>query len=444
MGSDGDVSVVARVLETPSEGAALVGRQPIVDRHMRVLGYEMLFRSPGATSALIDDGDRCTAEVVVNTFVDIGLDAVVGETQAFLNATRRFIVDGFALQLPPDRVVIEVLEDVTADAEVIAAIQTLKTQGFQIALDDFRPGGPTAPLLALADIVKLDLRDWDTNLTEQVQALSERGTTVVVERVETAAQFEACVAAGATGFQGYYVAHPAMVSAPRQKSLRVTTLRLLALLSDDSITTSQLDEAISCDVSLSYKLLKVINSAGFALATRVTSLHQAIMYLGRDRIRQWVRLVALAGFEQRESVIANTLTRAHMCQSLGVTLEPHRGQTFFTVGLFSTLDTLLGMTMGEAVAALPLSEDINDALVGHRGILGEVLAATEAYERCAWEELSCHGLAPADFRRAWLEAIQWARQTERELGRATKTQFRGQVKRRGTRGTVRPMLRRPA
>jgi EAL and modified HD-GYP domain-containing signal transduction protein len=395
----------------------LVGRQPIADHHLRVFGYELLFRSPGASSAQIADGDQCTAEVVLNTFVEIGLDALVGEKRAFVNATRSFLVGGFARQLPYDRVVVEVLENVPADSEVAAAVCALRDAGFLVALDDFRLGGPTGPLLDLASIVKLDLRDYtEAGLLDLLRALSGRGVQVVVERVETEDEFARCAAAGAAWFQGYYIGHPVVVSAPRHKTVRVTTLRLLGLLADESLRTNLLVEAIQCDIALCHKLLRVINSAALGLASRITSLHQAIVYLGRERIRKWVSLIALSGFGPSEAVLSSALTRARMCESLGTLLEPGRGPTYFTVGLFSTLDVLVGMSMSEVVGALPLSEEINEALVGRRGTLGQVLTATEAYERCAWDELCCLGLDANEYRQVWLEAVGWTRQTERELG----------------------------
>ncbi|MEM6366633.1 MAG: signal transduction protein, partial [Planctomycetota bacterium] len=136
---------------------AFIGRQPIFDQNMVVYGYELLFRSNERNAADFRDGDHATANVLLSAFADIGLDEVIGDKPAFVNLTRNLLLQRQFACLPPQRVVLEILEDIEPDDEVLAAITDLKHQGFKIALDDFVYRPELEPLLPLADIVKLEL-----------------------------------------------------------------------------------------------------------------------------------------------------------------------------------------------------------------------------------------------------------------------------------------------
>jgi EAL and modified HD-GYP domain-containing signal transduction protein len=403
-------------LETSTDSLAFVGRQPIVTSGLDVFGYELLFRMGGDNAAGVTDGEASTAQVVLSTFIDIGLDNVVGRKRGFVNVPRDFLAGNFARQLPAERVVLEILETVEPDSETLAAARDLSAAGYLLALDDFRPGSPGEGFLPYVRMVKLDFRDHTRDgLVREVARLKGRGLQLVVERVETPEEFDLCRRLGFDLFQGYHVARPAVVSGPRQRSQRASTLRLLSLLSSEATTIDEIEEALSLDVVLSHKLLRVVNSAAFSLKGRVESLRQAVLFLGRERIRTWVTLIVLAGLNPGGDAAFNALLRARMCEGLGQLLDPHRAHVFFTVGLLSTLDGLLGVPMDEVLASLPLSQEINDALLARGGVLGEVLAAAEAHETCDWERVRCRTLTDGDFKRAWLDALRWTRQVEHDL-----------------------------
>lgn len=319
---------------------AFVGRQPIFDRKQAVYGYELLFRMDPAAQAQIVDGTASTAQVVLNTFLELGLDTVVGPHRAFVNATRDFLVGGFATHLPPERIVIEVLEDIPPDADVQFALRELRHAGYMIALDDFVFREELRPLLPLADIVKIDISILtDAQLVEHVRLLEPYKLTLLAERVETREEFDRCVSLGFQYFQGFFLARPTVVKGQRRAGNQFSLLRLVALLEDPHVAIDQVEEAISLDPTLSYRLLKVINSAAFGLSREIESLRQALVLLGLKRIHNWVTLLVLAGLSKKPpELLATALTRAKMCELLASYLMPERAPSSFTVGLFSTLD----------------------------------------------------------------------------------------------------------
>src|SRR5215467_14156804 len=144
----------------------------IYTQQLDVFAYELLFRSGEMPHAGVTDGNQATAQVLVNTFLELGLDTLVGPKRAFVNLTRDFLLQDYALVFPADRVVLEVLEDVAVDADVLAALRHLSAQGYTIALDDFFYQEHLRPLVELADIIKIDvLASGRTTVAEHVQLL---------------------------------------------------------------------------------------------------------------------------------------------------------------------------------------------------------------------------------------------------------------------------------
>lgn len=398
-------------IELPStQLPAFVGRQPIFDRKQAVFGYELLFRMDPAAQTARVDGTTSTAQVVLNTFLELGLDTVVGPHRAFVNATRDFLVGGFATHLPSDRIVIEVLEDVPPDADVQFALRELRRAGYMVALDDFVFREELRPLLSLADLVKLDISLLDERgLADHVKLLKQHNLTMLAERVETREEFDRCLQLGFEYFQGFFLARPTIVKGQRRAGNQFSMLRLLVLLEDPQVAIDQVEEAISLDPTLSYRLLKVINSAAFGLSREVESLRQALVLLGLKRIHNWVTLLVMAGMSKKPpELLATSLTRAKMCELLATQLVADRAPSFFTVGLFSTLDAMLDLPMPEIVASVPLSEDVRSALVDGSGMMGQLLRNVIHYERCEWDQIACHAVSPAQFRAAYLSAIEWS------------------------------------
>lgn len=401
---------------------AVVGRQPIFDHRLSVHGYELLFRvDPAAQEAGVTAGAASTALVIVNTFVEIGFSQMVGTATAFVNVDRDFLLSEAIANLPRDRVVLEVLEHVPPDREVIARLGALSADGYRLALDDFIYRPELEPFLDLASIVKLDISQLTRpDLLAHVERLKGRGLQLVAERVETQAELETCRHDGFDFFQGYFLARPASVQRQRAPDgNRLASLQTLALLNAPGTSIDQLEVAISRDVTLGYRLLRVINSAAYGLTNRVESLRQAIVYLGRDTIRNWVSLLLLSGLNNKPIELLNTgLVRARMCERIADAVNSDQSHAYFTAGLFSILDAVLDTTMAQLVASLPLTPDISLALTDRRGPIGSALAACIAYERCDWDALACPGLSAGDLGNAYLDALAWARALTDNLGDA--------------------------
>jgi EAL and modified HD-GYP domain-containing signal transduction protein len=395
------------------DGLALVARQPIYDSGIAVIAYELLYReSAGALKAMIADPKRATLRVIANAALEIGLDRLANGLPVHINFPRELLVGDPMLPLQPEAVVIEVLEDVPADAEVLAGIRALRKRGHRIALDDYTARDSDRALLDVADIVKVALsRESPDQLAATVRELKARGLQLIAEEVETIEQFDRCLELGFDGFQGYFLQHPQTFQAQRVPSNKIGTLRLLTELTRDDVSVGDIEQILSQDMPMSYRVLRCINSSFYNLPRKVDSIRQAIVILGLDPLRQLCSLVALQGFDDRPpSLLITAMARARMCEQLGRLAGVDETGPYFITGLFSMLNVLTGVPINKLVEELPLAKPVETALVQESGDLGAALHCVRAYERGRWQEVSFHNLPHQVIRAAYVDAVFWAEQ----------------------------------
>ncbi|MCP1726883.1 EAL and modified HD-GYP domain-containing signal transduction protein [Natronospira proteinivora] len=389
--------------------SVFVARQPIFNRKLQLYAYELLFRSGIKVSADFSDGDAATSEVILNTFTVFGLDELVGKAPAFINLTRRFLVQQDPLPLPQDRTVIEILEDVVIDEELIRSVERRKREGYTIALDDFFYTPQSEPLLEMVDIVKLEVPTLlDGQAPSLIEHLKRFNLTLVAEKIENQSQLDHCRELGCDYFQGYFLSRPDISSGTRLSSERIAMMELLGRLHDPEADILDLESVISKDLALSYKLLRYINSAYYRRAFEIRSLRQAVMMLGMRELRRWASIVSLSqASEKPEELINQLLVRAKMCELIAEEIAPDYSDVAFIAGLFSGLDALLNCTMEEALEKLPLAAEIRQALLEREGPVGEFLGAVLAYENADSIGLNASLVTPDRLRERYLAALQW-------------------------------------
>ncbi|NOT31120.1 MAG: HDOD domain-containing protein [Planctomycetes bacterium] len=394
-----------------------VGRQPIYGRRLELYAYELLYRGADVDYADFSEGDRATSQVLLNTFTEFGLERIVGGHLAFINLTRGFIVGEYPLPVPRTQVVLEVLEDVPPDEQVIEGLKSLRQRGFKIALDDFDCETERLPLLALADIVKLDILGLEEQkVRERFELLKPLGLKLLAEKIETREQFELCRDMGFDYFQGYFLAKPNVVSGQSIPANNLNLLRLMAEFQSPDHDLERVAEIVSQDVALSYKLLRHINAAIYGMPRRIDSVKETVTYLGLSTVKNLACLFILSGVnEQPRELLVTAMMRAKMCELLGRASKAANPPSYFTMGLFSTLDALLNVPMDRIVKKLPLSEELQLGLLEGRGPMAEALRCTLAYERGDWDAVDCFGLSRSTIKNAFLEAVIWVEAVDKEI-----------------------------
>lgn len=392
-------------------GDFFVGRQPIFDRQLKVVGYELLYRSFKTNVAIIKDGDYATSEVVMNTFAEIGLQRMVGSQKAFINITRNFFLQGYPILFTPEKVVLEVLEDIATDPEILKSISTITQKGYRIALDDYPfPNGATE-LLPYTTIVKLDLQTTDRScLPQAVKFFRKLHIALLAEKVETHQDFYLCKDLGFDYFQGYFLCRPHIVEGHKVSPTRLVVLQLLSRIQDPDVNFNELEVLISQDVNVGYKLLRLVNSAFFGIPTEIKSIRQALAMLGLMQIRGWLSLLLMMSITDKPNELtAIAMIRARMCELLANSQGKAHAETYFLVGLFSVLDALMDMPMNAILESLSLTKDSQEALLYHKGPMGEVLNSVLAYERGDFEQVLMPGFKADDVRSAYIDALDWVR-----------------------------------
>jgi EAL and modified HD-GYP domain-containing signal transduction protein len=393
-----------------------IARQPILGRSLHVYGYELLFRDPDSRAPEEPLGDRATARVMVDALMDIGLDRVAGRALALVNVTSGLVMSDIPLLLPPARVALELLEGATAEPELLHALGRLRESGYRIFLDDFAYADAPRSLLRLADGVKVEVNERPREeLEREVELLRPFGVTLVAEKVETHRTYAVCEELGFDYFQGFFFAEPNPVPGASVAVSVLTKLRLALALQRPGAELEDLERIIAKDAALAYRLLRYLNSAYFSLPRTLRSVREALVVLGVEAVQRWATVVVFAGIEAKtDELLALALIRARMCELLAQAAgAPTHGA--FLVGLLSVLDGLTDLPLGQAVAELPLSDELVAALLAHEGPQGDILSRVLAYERGELERAVAPPLDPGPVGDAYVGAVAFASSTMFEL-----------------------------
>ncbi len=386
----------------------LMARQPIFDTALKVVAYELLYRTERSPEyAHIEiSGSTATSQVILNIYSSINDGNDSRQLPAFINLTEELLLSGVIPDLPRDRVVLEILEDVKATPGVIRAVQTLRRDGYRIALDDFIHSPEYAPLIKLAHIVKVDVLEMSVEeIQAQVDKLRPYGVTLLAEKIETHAMLEACIEMGFTLFQGYFLSKPKLVTGRKLEGNQIALMQLMRELQSPDTTPARLEDLIVKDPVLTYRLLRIVNSAQFNLVRQVTSIAQAIVLMGLTEVRKWATLIAMTtGSDKPEELSRQLLLRGRMCEQL--TLAHVNDGAGFMVGMLSGLDALLDIDKHTLMKQVPLDDAIKAAVSTGEGELGATLSAVLMYERGDWDQLP-EGLDVQLYDEAYRDSLSW-------------------------------------
>ena len=394
-----------------------LARQPIFDRLKSVIGYELLYRDGlESNSANIIDGNQATARVLLNTFVEIGLDTVTNRKLAFVNLTRDFVTGALDIPVKTPRLVLEILENIKADSETLNGIRNLKNQGFKIALDDFVPSEHNLAFVRHAKIVKLNINGVETGtIQSQVDLLRNHSVRLLAEKVETMEQYRFCHDLGFDYFQGYFFSRPSTMRSREIPPNQLAVLELIAKLQSSDCSMDDIELIVRRDLGMSYKLLRVINSSFYNLGRKIDSVKHALIMLGTRTLKSWMTVFSMSMLNNKPMELVHlALQRARMCELLSARYDC-RGDTAFTVGLFSLLDVMMDRPLGEVLAKMPFTPQILNALLERKGPLGEILTITENYEHARWGRLKGLPYAPDELRSIYFETLAWTNEVSRSL-----------------------------
>lgn len=395
-----------------------IARQPIYDKELQVIGYELLYRNSELNHAYFDDGDKASSDTIVNSFIHIGIDNLVGTSLAFVNMPTEFILDENLIPMFHEQTVLELLEDIDPTDEIIEGIHRLKAKGYKIALDDYVDSDNNQRLLEHADYVKIDVLEYSSDaLTKLIEKLKPYKLELIAEKVETQQLFKECQSLGFDYFQGYFFCYPQIVTQKSMPASKLVVLNLLAKLQDPEADLTEIESILSQDVALSYKLLRYINSAAFTLRREIESIKDAIVLLGLDTVKNWTSLILMSRVAEDKPIqlVITALVRAKMAEQLARELNKDFEKQAFISGLFSVLDAIMDRPMIELLDTVILSTQIKLALLDYEGELGQLLHNVILYDKADFDNLKKNNVDTGIYYKAYISSVKWAEETMREL-----------------------------
>lgn len=392
-----------------------LARQPIFSADRTVFGYELLYRAGRDNSFSGATLDVAAATTADNLFL-FGIERLTAGRRAFFNCTRDFLVRDFTSILPPDRVVLEILETIEPDEEIADACRRLKKAGYVIALDDFKDSPAWQYLVQMADFIKVDVLNTPPAEQERIAAAYARpNVRLLAEKVETYEHFQRTKSLGYTFFQGYFFSRPEMLSRRAVPAYKLGYLRVLRTVAQPQIDLHEVGEQVKAEASLSYRLLRYLNSAAFPFTKEVHSIPHALSLLGEHGVRRWVSVITVAclGDEKPAELITLPLVRARFCELLARPAGMEASaNNLFLLGLLSAMDGILDMHMTDILKEIAVEEPIADALLGQSNDLRDIFDIVRLYERAAWEDLSAaaarHGIPEGKIPDLFVASVDWA------------------------------------
>jgi c-di-GMP-related signal transduction protein len=409
-----------------------LARQPIFDRTRQLNAYELLFRADGASGEFDGtDSTAATLQVLANALLSFGLENILVGKRAFVNFDRTLLTSGMHTILPKESIVLELLETVEPSVEVTAACADLHNQGYTIALDDFVSHPNMEPLIPFVKILKVDMRSTPRPEMERlVRAYRPRGIAMLAEKVETQEEFDWAHRSGYDLFQGFFFARPGLVRCQQVSSTKITCLRLIGELQSEELDFTRIENLVSQDASLCYKLLRYVNSGLFCFRVEIRTIKHALVTIGLPGIRHWIALAAVPALAKDRpfELVMHTLVRARFAERIAELAGVRDPGRAFLMGILSLLDALIGVPLEEALNQVMVDPSISGALLGtsmEHDVFRVVHTLVCKYEEADWDavgsfasELGIRGSAVAA---AYAEATLWARQSLRATSRKTNT-----------------------
>lgn len=393
-----------------------VARQPVFDAGKNVFAYELLFRKGFHNYASKFDTEYATIKVISNSLI-MGLERLTAGKKAFIKFNRQLLLGNVPRLFPVDRLGIEIQEGVLPEKSVIDTLTKMKATGYLLIMDDFTFEEKLRPLLQFIDIIKVDFlaRDFDYR-RRIIKKVNAGHIKFLAEKIETKEHFEEASKLGYHYFQGFFFQKPDVLSSREMPGYKFNYLQILKKTCDPDMPLEEIETILKHDVSLTYKLLRFINSASYSFKVTVRSIRHALVLLGKREVKKWLTLIALSGIGRGKPVelMNSTLIRARFCELIGQELKL-KGETadFFLVGMFSMADGFLDRSMEDILADLPLDADIKSGLMGEKGIFRDVLNLVLTYERADWLEAARLAeemkLGEGKIVSHYIESVHWVR-----------------------------------
>ena len=410
----------------PNSTEIFLGRQPILNSKRQTIAYELLFRAlDGASNDDIDDLSA-TSTVIINTLSQFGLDRVLGKQDGFLNISTSLLLCETIELLPPERIVLEILEDVPINAQILARCQELKDLGFRLALDGFIFRSEYVPLLPLLDFVKIDLTTAPLDKMSAIIAQIRKASPakIIAKKVEQETLFLQCETWGFDAFQGYFYAKPTVIKGKKPQPNHMSLMRMMGLLLGDA-ELGELEVLFKNNPSLTLGLLRLVNSVGVGDGRqKFETIRHAIAMLGQKQLMRWVQLLLYAtpDGEANSALMQQVASRARLMELIAKKIDTYQinfSDQAFMVGMLSMADAVMQTPLVDVLSEIGLSEELKNSILNHEGTHGNLLQLAKHIEQGNFEvaekEIAEIGISADGLLEIQLETMHWSNELGKEL-----------------------------
>ncbi|WP_415902589.1 EAL and HDOD domain-containing protein [Neptuniibacter sp. QD29_5] len=403
-------------IDTEESLDLLLARQPVFNKSQDVVAYALLYRGDDEATERKFSDHLATSSVILNTYASICQEGEVRSLPCYIKLTDKTIMSEHFPELPKEHFVLEVLGHSEISPEFIERVRELNQLGYRLALSDYKPDPKFDPLLNLVHILKMDIQSIPTeSIPELAKKLRPYHLELLADKVETQEEFRKCYELGFSLFQGYFLSKPEPVKGKKLGSSKMLLLQMMVELQSPTATAQSVEQLVINDPLLTYRILRVVNSAAFNLNREIESLSHAISLLGFEQIRKWVSLFLVTDTQEKPVELTRSmLIRGRMCELLAEMLGRDQPINNFITGLFSKLDVLLDMELPELLEQVPLQNDVKAALINYEGQLGQILEQVSKYEEGDFEQIDLL-LDQQYYEVAYRHSLNWSQQVMQSL-----------------------------
>ncbi len=392
-----------------------IARQAILNTNMETIGYELFFRDSPENKFPEIDQDVASSKLIIQNHIYGDIQSISMGKVAFINFTENSLIHKYPLMFSKDEIIIELMGHATPTKNLLKIVNYYHKKGYQIALSEYDLAKHWDEFFPLIDIIKINIEKINTKrIISALPRIKPHNIKLTAEKVETKYQKQTLAEIGFSYFQGYFYHEPEIVTDKKLTSQKTLMLQLLSETFNTPINYDEVAKIISHDVNLTIGLLKMVNNVATGSRVEIKSLKQAAVYLGDEKLCQFVAILALSNLtsDSAEEICRQALITGRMMSELSLNNSFESVNEFaFITGLLSKIEILLGMPIKEIIKTMPLALKIEQALIKQAGTLGELLKLTTAYlsgiDEVTNELIDNHNLNKQTLQQEFVNASQW-------------------------------------
>lgn len=395
-----------------------IARQAILDRNSKTIGYELLFRDSPENKFPEIDKDVASSKLIIQNHLQGDIKAISLGKLAFINFTEKCLINKYPLMFDRSSIIIELVGHQSPTERLVKILKYYSEKGYRIALTEYDVDDKWDDLFPYLSIIKVDIEKINPKrLQPIIQRIKPYNIKLAAEKVETNYQLQSLAEVGFNFYQGYFYHEPEIVEGQTLAPMKTQMLNLISETFNTPLNYDAIAEIISHDVNLTVGLLKMVNNVATSTRVEITSLKQATAYLGEEKLKQFVTILALSKLtsDKNDEVSKQALITAKLMTSLAKESAFIEISDFaFITGLLSAIEVILSMPINEIVKTMPLASPIEKALVSHDGLLGELLILTTNYITGNGdninEMIALYSLDKDLIHREFVEASRWCQE----------------------------------